>query len=55
MCISFNVWFVIQALLCAAPAYANDPALHARVRVQLVNIDHGNEMDMMSIVMRINR
>lgn len=43
--------FVLTADVCAA----NDRSLHVRVRVQLVKVDNENEIDMLSIVMRINR
>ena len=39
----------------AFAAYQNDISLHPRVRVQLVKVDASNEVDMLSIVMRINR
>ena len=41
--------------VCAAVAFSNDKNLHVCVRVQLVRVDNANEIDMLSIVMRINR
>ena len=38
-----------------ALAYENDPSMHPSVRVDLVSPTEENEMDMLSIVMRINR
>ena len=50
-----NEWNLKKVNLGAAPAYQKDVYLHPHVRVQIVNVTHDNEMDMLSIVMRINR
>ena len=50
-----NEWNLKKVNVCAASAYQKDVYLHPRVRVQIVNVTHENEMDMLSIVMRINR
>ena len=39
----------------AAVAYQNDILLHPRVRVQLVNVDVSNKVDMWIVVKQINR
>ena len=50
-----NEWNLKKVNVCAAPAYQKDVYLHPRVRVQTVYVTHENEMDMLSIVMRINK
>ena len=48
-------WNLKKVNVCTALAYQKDVYLHPRVRVQIVTVTHENEMDMLSIVMQINR